>query len=587
MNDAPDQAMRTAWSDPDVTSAKGAGDENFPVGSALIAAHLRAHVHRYYDFARTIDDIADTTALSAGAKVARLNAMRLIVRGEAPAPAGRRDAGRAAALAHSLDETGVAVEHATDLIVAFVRDATTPRTKDMAALLDYCRYSAAPVGRYLLDLHGESRATWPASDALCAVLQILNHLQDLKGDWRDLGRCYLPDDLMAEYGVRPEHVLEEVASPELRRVMDRLLDECDRLEASAAALPGLIRDRRLRLEAATILALARRLSARLRAGDPIAGRIAPGKTDFAASALRALRALPGPAVVAPDPALHASAADHAEIAAIVRASGTSFARGMALLPRARREAMFAIYAFCRIVDDIADEPAPLGDRRERLDIWRRRVGALYRGAEPASALERALLDAITGYDLREADFIAVIDGMAMDADTAIVAPDARELDLYCDRVAAAVGRLSVRAFGDGSAAADRVAHHLGRALQYTNILRDLGEDAARGRLYLPAEWLDAEGVPHDPEAAMAHPGLARVCRRLAAEARGQFRAASRAMAACDRHAMRPARLMASGYLAILDAMAVRGWEHPGRPVKVAAHRKLALGLGALVRARLP
>ncbi|NVN32531.1 squalene/phytoene synthase family protein, partial [Endobacter medicaginis] len=171
---------------------------------------------------------------------------------------GRRDAATAAALRRSLDETGVPVEHATDLIVAFIRDATTPRTPDMAALLDYCRYSAAPVGRYLLDLHGESRASWPASDALCASLQILNHLQDLKGDWRDLGRCYLPDDLMAAHGVRPDDVLEERASPGLRLVMDRLLDECDRLNAAAATLPGLIRDRRMRLEAATILALARR-----------------------------------------------------------------------------------------------------------------------------------------------------------------------------------------------------------------------------------------------------------------------------------------------------------------------------------------
>ena len=156
----------------------------------------------------------------------------------------------------------------------------------------------------------------------------------------------------------------------------------------------------------------------------------------------------------------------------------------------------------------------------------------------------------------------MIDGMQMDAEAAIVAPDLATLDLYCDRVAAAVGRLSVRAFGDASPAADRVACSLGRALQLTNILRDLAEDADRGRLYLPREWLDEAAVPHDPHAALAAPGLPRVCARVAALAHEHFRAAP-PMPQCDAKAMKPARLMGATYAAILSRLERRGWSQPG------------------------
>jgi phytoene/squalene synthetase len=172
----------------------------------------------------------------------------------------------------------------------------------------------------------------------------------------------------------------------------------------------------------------------------------------------------------------------------------------------------------------------------------------------------------------------VIDGMQMDAETAIVAPDLATLDLYCDRVASAVGRLSVRVFGDASEAADRVAHSLGRALQLTNILRDLREDADRGRLYLPREWLDAAGVPHDPRAALAAPGLARVCERVADLARRHFGDAHHAMLECDRRAMRPARLMGATYSAILARLERRGWSAADRRVSLPRWQKLWLAI---------
>jgi phytoene synthase len=255
-------------------------------------------------------------------------------------------------------------------------------------------------------------------------------------------------------------------------------------------------------------------------------------------------------------------ADAAAVEAIVRAAGTSFYRGMRILERDRRLAMYGVYAFCRIVDDIADEPGPLASKISRLDAWRSRIEGVMQGRSDGP-VTRVLAAAAAKYGLRKTDFLAVIDGMQMDAGEPVMAPDLATLDLYCDRVAAAVGRLSVRAFGDSSAAADRVAHALGRALQLTNILRDVHEDAGLGRLYLPREWLHEAGVPLDPALAAAHPALPRVTARAAALAHEQFSLAHAAMAECDPRAMRPARLMGATYAALLARVEAAGGA-PGR-----------------------
>ena len=276
------------------------------------------------------------------------------------------------------------------------------------------------------------------------------------------------------------------------------------------------------------------------------------------------------------PRLAANAADVAVVTATVRAAGTSFYRGMRVLPADRRHAMYAVYAFCRIVDDIADEPGPLAGKRAGLAEWRERVGRLIRG-EADQPVTRVLARAAPAYALRETDLIDIIDGMEMDCE-AIVAPDLRTLDLYCDRVAAAVGRLSVRIFGDASPAADEVAHALGRALQMTNILRDIAEDAARGRLYLPREYLADAGVPPVPVEALAHPALPTVCRRLAKDAHENFRRARAAMRRCDRRAMRPARLMSATYAALLARVEQRGWTRLDDRVRLSRVGKLWLAL---------
>ena len=273
--------------------------------------------------------------------------------------------------------------------------------------------------------------------------------------------------------------------------------------------------------------------------------------------------------------LGADQADLDAVETIVRRAGTSFYRGITVLPPDRRHAMYAIYAFCRIVDDIADEEGSLPDKRRDLALWRQNITGLYRG-EADGPVTRVLVETVRRFDLRAQDFLAVIDGMQMDAETVIVAPDLATLELYCDRVAVAVGRLSVRVFGDASPMADQVAHGLGRALQLTNILRDIQEDAERGRLYLPAEFLEEARVPAEPMAALASPALPRVCARLAERAHGYFRAADAAMRQCDRRAMKPARLMGATYAAILSRLEQSEWRNPRERVSLPTWQKLWL-----------
>jgi phytoene synthase len=268
----------------------------------------------------------------------------------------------------------------------------------------------------------------------------------------------------------------------------------------------------------------------------------------------------------------------AEIRAQVAAAGTSFYWAMRLLPEARREAMFAVYAFCRAVDDIADSDDPPAQKLAGLARWRAEIDAIYAG-RPGLPLARVLAGCVAVYRLRREDFLAVIDGMEMDAREDIRAPSLAELDRYCDRVASAVGRLSVRIFGADTAAADRVAWALGRALQLTNILRDIAEDAARGRLYLPRELLAAQGIePGTIAAVLRHPALPRVCDQLADIAERRFGEAAAAMAQCPRRSMRAAAVMGAVYHAVLRRLRQRGWTELDRPVQLPRATKLWLAL---------
>ena len=255
------------------------------------------------------------------------------------------------------------------------------------------------------------------------------------------------------------------------------------------------------------------------------------------------------------------------------ASGSSFYAAMRILPREQREAMFYIYSFCRKVDDIADSDGPRAERLEALAQWRRDIDALYAGNPPPRVAP--YLPAVKRFGLKREDFIAIIDGMEMDVPADIRAPDAKTLDLYCDRVASAVGRLSVRVFGLGEEDGILLAHHLGRALQLSNILRDIDEDAAIGRLYLPRENLEAAGImSNEPLTVVSDPRLPRACEDILKQARSHFAASNDIMARNPRRLVRAPKIMSEYYHAILEKLVERGFALPRKPVKLSKAAKI-------------
>ncbi len=250
-------------------SGKDVAYENFPVGSWLLPAPLRPHIAKFYAFARAIDDIADNPDLAADDKVRRLDDFENALKGrEAEDPAFAT----AHRMRESLEETGVPADHCTDLIAAFKQDATKLRYRDWDDLMGYCRLSAAPVGRYLLDLHGGSSDGYGPSDALCMALQVINHLQDCRDDYLSLDRVYLPGDWMGEQGIEVKELASGRASVGMRRVLDRCLEATNALMADAEALPAGLKSRRLAMESAAIIEIAHRLIGRLGQGDPLGPR---------------------------------------------------------------------------------------------------------------------------------------------------------------------------------------------------------------------------------------------------------------------------------------------------------------------------
>src|SRR5689334_7544402 len=255
------------------------------------------------------------------------------------------------------------------------------------------------------------------------------------------------------------------------------------------------------------------------------------------------------------------------------ASGSSFYAAMRILPRAQRDAMFQIYSFCREVDDIADSDGPRPERLAALQKWREDIDALYQGNPPPRL--RDYVASVKTFGLKREDFLAIIDGMEMDVPQEIRAPDLATLDLYCDRVASAVGRLSVRIFGMPEEDGILLAHHLGRALQLTNILRDIDEDAGIGRLYLPREALLEAGITAtEPGDVIVHPGLGRACAPIIARIREHFARADAIMKAAPRRAVRAPRIMGEAYKGYFNALIARGFALPREKVRLSKARLL-------------
>jgi squalene synthase HpnC len=265
----------------DLRSGKGHRDENFPVASFLIRRRHRPVILAFYRFARAADDVADHPTASSAEKLNLLQEMDRTLTGELDS------APEALALRHLLEQRSLSAQHGLMLLEAFRRDITKLRYASWDELMDYCRYSAMPVGRFVLDVHGESRDTWPASDALCAALQVINHLQDCGKDYRALGRVYLPEDALATAGVTMKDLRADRAPPGLRRVISDLARRTQKLLDEASPFASQIRDLRLAFEVAVIQALANDLAAKLKQRDPLCERVHHRKSDLLPLLLRA------------------------------------------------------------------------------------------------------------------------------------------------------------------------------------------------------------------------------------------------------------------------------------------------------------
>lgn len=515
---------------PDPIAAARAS-ENFPVASRLIAPALRPAVLAFYRVARGADDIADDPALAAATKEARLRALDAVLDGAPPDPAWllARDASvlREVCRRHAVD-----VIQPRHLLQAFLADAVNRPCRSWSDLMAYCRFSAAPVGRFLLELHGEPPQAARASDALCTALQILNHLQDCQADWRNLKRCYVPLDWLSAEGLTPDVLLESRTSPALRRVFDRMLEKVDLLLTEARALAGLVQDRGLAAESAGIVAIAAALAHALRRGDPLAGRVALGTVTklrvFGSAALGQAR----------------------------WPSRSSFALSIRLFPARARRIIAAVYALARRLDDIVDGPASLAAKQAAMAAWHAEIVRLYAGA-PEEPLTAALRD--DAPVLPREEFDALIDGLAMDAGGPIHAPERAEFERYCRGVAGAIGVLVLAACGHTSEADRAFAAQLGEAFQTVNVLRDIDEDAARDRLYVPADVLRRAGL--DPQRSLASlrddPRFAEARRLMIAEATAAFDAAARLAEAAPGSRIFAVRLMTATYRRILTRIARR------------------------------
>ncbi len=549
----------------DVRSGKGHRNENFPVASRLISSRHRPPILAFYNFVRVADDVADHATLSQADKLKLLDSLEATLLGQSDAePEG-------VALRGELRKRNLDPQHARDLLTAFRMDAMKRRYRDWDDLMNYCRYSAMPVGRFVLDVHGEKRSTWAANDALCAALQIINHLQDCAADYRNLDRVYLPLDLLERYGASVEQLKAPAASPQLRACFNDICARVTVLLKDSAPFSAQIADRGLSLEVAVIQRLAERLTGMLRAHDPLSERVHLKAHEVAAVAVLgmaqgAVRRFSKPRSIGPEANNNEPGAD-----AATAASGSSFYAAMRILPRPQRQAMYDIYAFCRAVDDIADDGGDRTKRLTQLAQWRQDIDALYAGNPPARLA--SLAEAARAFALKREDFLAIIDGMEMDVLADIRAPDLATLDLYCDRVASAVGRLSVRVFGMNEEDGVALAHHLGRALQLTNTLRDIDEDAGIGRLYMPRDFLVEAGITgDDPLEVAAHPALGQACAKVAARAADHFDKADAIMSRSPRAVVRAPRIMGAAYHAILRQLLERGWTAPRAAIKLGKAR---------------
>lgn len=516
--------------------------ENFPVASLLCPPALRPAVVAIYHFARTADDLADEGNATTAERAASLRDYRAdliaVVAGETPSPRWAPVFGPLAREMHRLQPP---LLH--DLLDAFEQDLTPPRYRDREHLLDYCRRSANPVGRLLLGLYGVSDAvSLRRSDAICSALQLMNFWQDFSRDGPN-GRLYVPQDDLDRHGVNGDDVLACRDSSAARQLIADLCTWARQLMLEGrAAGPEPTRPHRLG-------------AAPGRAGRPAHSRQDRGQSSRQPAAPPLSRGLgrASVAVARPDNAGRTMSPEQ-YVQEKAAASGSSFYYAFLFLPPARRAAITAFYAFCREVDDVVDETHDAGVAATKLAWWRKEVTSAFAG-QPSHPVMKALMPHATTYDIRLEHLNAVIEGCDMDLQQTRYL-DYPGLARYCHLVAGVVGEVASGIFGRTQPQTVEYAHKLGLSMQLTNIIRDVGDDARRGRIYLPVNELQQFGVKANEILLRSKPWgyserFTALMKFQAERAHRLYDEALALLPEVDRTAQKPGLMMANIYRALL------------------------------------
>ncbi len=460
-------------------------EENFPVASWLVPGGARDAIVALYSFARHVDDIADDGALPADYRLKKLQRVEDILTGKYRG-SPKEWPQWLMNYFQLLAQGKMARRHGLALLKAFKQDVTMSRYETLEELLDYCQHSAAPVGRAVLELCGEHYANIAASDALCIALQLINHIQDISEDWQERQRIYLPSEIG---GAGEEAVIQSVkdgaSSDAVHDTCQKLLDEVERQLVLSADLPESLQSMRLRMEIVTVMNVAMQLLVKLRKYDPIATSVALTKSEKKSALLSAIfRGL----------WTGFDGGKHHEKPKVMREAikKSSFFIGMRQLPSYRREGIFRLYSFCRMVDDVADSGIEKPVALNALTQWEMDLEVIYSKqlqAYPRHPVSRALLPVVDGFSLPKKQFDELFQGITMDIEGEMLRPAWPDLMRYCHCVAGTVGVLSTRIFGCRHESSEKAAIALGKGLQLVNILRDVREDARRSRVYLPKELL--------------------------------------------------------------------------------------------------
>jgi len=540
--------------------------ENFPVASLLVPKRYRSSIISFYNFARHADDIADDTKLDKAQKNELLDNVENTLRSEKKVKIPEW----VKPYINIIKNGDCEKRHGLALISAFKQDVEKDRYNSWEELIDYCNRSAAPVGRSFLEIAGEWQADLEASDNLCNVLQILNHVQDLKSDYVERNRCYFPE---IWFGGNLSILKEDRSNEDVVLAIKKILDKADEMIEIAEKLPRTISSLRTRAEIITILEIAKKLSEYLRKFDPLAAQVSVTKKDNIKCFLKGF----AKAITSPKDGLNSPTS-------ITKASKSSFYLPLLSLKKEKREAMMSLYAFCRRLDDGVDDAKNLTEARKKLNFWRSEIDALYSDemTYPQDYMTRNIMRYKAKYNLKREYFEEILNGLEMDVDGEMVIPTKEKLELYCYRVASCVGLLSIQIFGYKDKKTEDFAIYLGKAMQIINILRDIDEDAKNGRIYLPKEKLEKYGFKDiSPEALLKRrkshdPDLNKVAVFLGSMAEGFMYKAERALSSRDRKNMKAALLMQQVYMIYLGMLSSMRWNTEKENIKISFAQKVKI-----------